>query len=107
MTVATTATHLLSVSLALPRTPSPAGSPSRRPPSALIGVGPPIAAGRLQAGPVAWSTAKPAAGVLAVVVRWGTTAAVCFMLVGILVMMVAENGVVVTHEPAVEDDRPT
>jgi hypothetical protein len=52
-----------------------------------------------------WIGALTAAGVLAVVMRWGTTAAVCFMLVGILVMMVAEKGIVLTHEPLAEEDK--
>jgi len=29
------------------------------------------------------------------------------MLIGILVMMVPEKGIALTHEPAVEDDQPT
>ncbi len=40
--------------------------------------------------------------------RWGTLAAISFMLVGLLVMMISEKGIVLTHEePAVEDDQPT
>jgi hypothetical protein len=40
--------------------------------------------------------------------RWGTLAAVCFMLVGLLVMMISEKGIVLTHdEPTFEDDQTT
>ena len=54
-----------------------------------------------------WIGAATAVGLLALVVRWGTPAAVCFMLVGLLVMVVAEKGIVLTHEPTVEDDQAT
>jgi hypothetical protein len=54
-----------------------------------------------------WIGAATAVGLLALVVRWGTLAAVCFMLVGLLVMVVAEKGIVLTHEPTVEDDQAT
>ena len=55
-----------------------------------------------------WLGACTAVGLLALLVRWGTLAAISFMLVGLLVMMVAEKGIVLTHdEPAVEDDQAT
>ena len=59
-----------------------------------------------------WVGAFAAAGALAAAMRWGTAAAVCAMLVGILVMMVAEKGIVLTREPpaadeAVADDKTT
>ncbi len=55
-----------------------------------------------------WIGGSMAVGVIALLMRWGTLAPVCFMFVGILVMMVAEKGIVLTHdEPAVEDDQTT
>ena len=55
-----------------------------------------------------WIGAATAVGLLALVVRWGTLAAISFMLVGLLVMMISEKGIVLTHdEPAVEDDQTT
>ena len=55
-----------------------------------------------------WLGGATAAGLLALLLRWGTPAAFCFMFAGILVMMIAEKGIVLTHdEPAVEDDQTT
>ncbi len=54
-----------------------------------------------------WIGGSTAVGVIALLNQWGTLAAVCFMFVGILVMVVAEKGIVLTHEPAVEGHQPT
>jgi hypothetical protein len=54
-----------------------------------------------------WLGGSTAVGLLALLLRWGTLAAVCFMLAGILLMMISEKGIVLTPEPAVEDDQPT
>ena len=54
-----------------------------------------------------WLGACTAVGLVALLVRWGTLAAICFMMVGLLVMMISEKGTVLTHEPAAEDDQPT
>ena len=52
-----------------------------------------------------WMGLFAAVGVLALVVRWGALAALAFMLVGILVMVASEKGLVLTHETPAEDDR--
>jgi hypothetical protein len=54
-----------------------------------------------------WIGGSMAVGAIALLVRWGTLAAVSFMLVGLLVMVAAEKGIVLTHEPPVEDDQTT
>jgi hypothetical protein len=55
-----------------------------------------------------WLGGSTAVGLLALLLRWGTLAAVCFMLAGILLMMITEKGIVLTHdEPAIEDGQPT
>ena len=54
-----------------------------------------------------WLGASTAVGVLALLIQWGTLAALSFMFVGLLMMMISEKGTVLTHEPAVEDDQPT
>ncbi len=55
-----------------------------------------------------WLGGSTAVGLLALLMRWGTLAAFCFMPVGLLVMMINEKGTVLTHdEPTFEDDQPT
>ena len=55
-----------------------------------------------------WLGGSAAVGLLALLMRWGTLAAFCFMFAGLMVMMISEKGIILTHdEPTFEDDQPT